>query len=138
MVPETVHEVFLSTFFVTICLSTSSGRVFFTTGTWHWTTGLSIKSKILSENSPGICLTYCFSLFLSYRNIWCSFLYSVITLIAQLCTLECFNILTPYGRVGKWYHKTTFSNNMTRYSPEFIEFFLYRVCLIKQNIGVFI
>ena len=51
-------------FFVTMCISPSSTKVSFTTGTSHWTTGLLVKFVALCKNIPGICLTCCFYIYL--------------------------------------------------------------------------
>ena len=48
---------------MTICILPSSKKLFFTTGTFFTTRSL-VKLITLFKDTPGICLTYCFSFYL--------------------------------------------------------------------------
>ena len=57
----TAQQVFLSNLFVTSCISPLSTKAFFTKE--RHIDGSLAKSITLSENTPGICQTYCFCFF---------------------------------------------------------------------------
>ena len=134
LVPETVHQAFLSKLFVAICSSPSSTKVFFYN--WNITLNYWFVGKI--DNFIWKYSWYMsdllFSFLLSDRNIWRCFLYFMVTLIDKQSYFKWYLLAPPLNLDTASYmeimKKLITQNNL--------DSFLLWVKLITHDIGIFL